>query len=180
MKIRLSKIDRLKIAFGLDSYKNHSHERENARRRRQIAKGMIRITAIFFFFQARPLWPSESMLNVVSNSYQSGSYDNQQPLKIKVVTVTVEVEDVGRLWQSYTELMPVGSTTSDALSTRHKVTHGQVCLDSDGVTAVDGVGNLSEGDYWIVSVNGDYVHSNSHTQLKSGDQIKWQRLKTGT
>ena len=40
-KIRLSKLEKIKIAFNLMKV-NHSHDRENARRRRQIEKGMIK------------------------------------------------------------------------------------------------------------------------------------------
>lgn len=40
-KVRLSKIEKIKIAFNLMKF-NHSHDRENARRRRQIEKGMLK------------------------------------------------------------------------------------------------------------------------------------------
>jgi hypothetical protein len=95
-----------------------------------------------------------------------------------IFSVDVELEDIGRYSESYTEIIPVGSTASDALAKRHRVTYGQICADSNGVLAVDGLGDLTRGDYWIVSLNGDYVNTNSHTRLKSGDHVKWQRLKT--
>lgn len=40
----LSKLDKLKVAFNL-MRKEHSHSRENARRRRQIVAGIIRVSA---------------------------------------------------------------------------------------------------------------------------------------
>ena len=43
-KIHLTTLEKIKIAFNLMKT-THSHERENARRRRQIEKGMIRVTA---------------------------------------------------------------------------------------------------------------------------------------
>ena len=41
-KVRLSRLEKIKIAFNLMKF-NHSHERENARRARQIEKGMIKL-----------------------------------------------------------------------------------------------------------------------------------------
>ena len=43
-KVKLSKIERLKIALSIFSSKKHSHDRENARRRRQIERGIIKVS----------------------------------------------------------------------------------------------------------------------------------------
>jgi hypothetical protein len=45
VKQKLSKLDKLKIAFNLSSSRKHSHDQENARRRKQIAEGIIKVTA---------------------------------------------------------------------------------------------------------------------------------------
>ena len=42
-KNKLSKLDKLRIAFNL-MRKDHSHDRENARRRRQIEAGIIKVS----------------------------------------------------------------------------------------------------------------------------------------
>lgn len=157
--------------------RKHSHDRENQRRRRQILKGMIRVTAIFLLFHTWPACSSETSVAVVSSATHPIVLNDSESVKVQVANVRVEVENLNHS-ESYTEIMPVGSTTSDALALRHKVTHGKICADQDGVVAVDGVGDFTRGDYWIVSVNGDYVNTNSHTQIKSGDQVKWQHLKT--
>lgn len=41
---KISKLDKLKIWMNIYGGKTHSHERENARRRRQIEKGIIQVT----------------------------------------------------------------------------------------------------------------------------------------
>jgi hypothetical protein len=44
MQRKLTKIEKLKIALGLFSSYKHSHDRENARRRRQIERGIIKVS----------------------------------------------------------------------------------------------------------------------------------------
>lgn len=172
---KLSKLDKIKIALNVMK-KEHSHERENARRRKQISKGMIRATTIFLLFHACPAWPSETSIGAVPNATRPMLNDVSESVNLPVANVRVELEDLDHQ-ESYTEIMPVGSTAADALSKHHRLTRGKICLDPEGVLAVDGVGDYANGDYWVVSVNGDYVHANAHTQLKSGDQVKWQHLK---
>lgn len=175
MKNKTSKIDRLKIALGLE--KKHSHDRENARCRRQIEKGIIKVTAVLLLFHAWPSWASESYVPVVSPSSQqvSISYDREAPPS-KTVEVKVEVEGLSDPPQEYTETFPLGSTTADVLKSHHHIVRGMICLDNEGVLSVDGVGDYRHGDYWAVSVNGDYVNTNSHTILKTGDLVRWKRI----
>lgn len=40
---RMSFLDRLKIRFNIDMSRKHSHDRENARRRRQIERGILKV-----------------------------------------------------------------------------------------------------------------------------------------
>ena len=180
-KKKLSRLDKLKIALNLMKI-NHSHERENARRRRQIAKGIIKVSVLCLLFHTCLGLASEASKVVstkcISVTKEWGSIAHNIPnyTKFYLVDVTVEIEGLGDTIESYSKILPIGSTTSDVFSTRHKVTHGQICADLYGVVAVDGFGDYGKESYWVVSVNGDYVNTNSHTQLKSGDKVKWKHL----
>ena len=182
MKQKLSKLEKMKIWMNVFGSVKHSHERENERRRRQIEKGMIKITAsASVLFITLPSFASTNLENIAFQS--SSSMAQRMPAMVdntskSIVSVKVELEDIGHHSESYTELMSVGSTTSDAFAKRHKITYGQICADQNGVLTVDGVGDFIHGDYWIVSINGDYLNTNAHTKLKSGDLVKWQRLKS--
>lgn len=39
----MTKLERIKAWFGIDVTKKHSHDRENARRRGQIGRGMLKV-----------------------------------------------------------------------------------------------------------------------------------------
>lgn len=39
----MTNLERIKAWFGIDSTKKHSHDRENARRRGQIDRGMLKV-----------------------------------------------------------------------------------------------------------------------------------------
>lgn len=41
---KFTRLQRIKMSFNIWSSKKHSHERENARRRRQIERGIIKVT----------------------------------------------------------------------------------------------------------------------------------------
>ena len=177
---KLSKLDKLKIALNIMKT-NHSHDRENTRRIKQIARGMIKathLTLLFILISSFPMSASETVLTVIPST-NSSVFSGSDSKKIPIVNVRIEIENIGGNSELYTEIMPVGSTTSDALAIRHQVTYGKICADPEGVLAVDGIGDYAKGSYWIVSVNGDYVNTNAHTQLKSGDHVKWQHLKKG-
>lgn len=154
---------------------NHSHTRENARRRRQIERGIIKVTQLILFlclFISSSSLASETTVAPVKEIPTIiSSYDIERD-RIPTMSVVVEVEAPGKFWNFYTTLMPRGSTPYDALvSGRHKVVRGRVCADDKGVLSIDGV-----KDYWMVSVNGDYQNVNAHTILRSGDRVKWQHV----
>lgn len=133
----------------------------------------------FLLVHAGPIWASESLVTgVASDSSYRTIEDGSESAIFPVANVRVDVEDPGRLLEYYTEILPIGSTTTDALAVHHRITRGQICEDPMGVLSVDGVGNYRAGSYWVVSVNGDYVNTNSHTQLRSGDNVKWEHLVT--
>ncbi len=170
-KVRLSKLDKIKIAFNLMKT-NHSHDRENARRRRHIERGIIQITVLCLLLHPYPVHGADTAGATTTKSQSLSALENEfTNIAIPTVPVTVEVEYPGHFWDFYHDLLPAGSTTSDALGSSHRVIKGRVCLDPEGVVSVDGV-----KEYWMVSVNGDYQNVNAHTILKPRDSVKWQHV----
>jgi hypothetical protein len=134
---------------------------------------MIKAGALFFLFCARVSLAAEASIGLVPGIDVPTRQEAKQPGIFYAADVQVEIEHGGTR-EHYSEIMPIGSTTADVLSKKHHVKYGKICADEYGVLSVDGIGNYSEGRYWIVSVNGDYANTNAHTILKSGDNVKWK------
>lgn len=138
---------------------------------------MNKISTLILFtaLSASTAAASEQTMSVVVKP-ADGQQAMSAQMQAKTAVVWVEIDNLGKV-ESYGEIMPIGSTAADALEMRHKTTRGLICTTMNGILTVDGIGNFQRGDYWAVSVNGDYAHTNANTVLKSGDLVQWRRIK---
>ena len=102
--------------------------------------------------------------------YQTDRMVHLETPKVASINVRLDVK-VGSNVYRHKLVLPVGFTVAQAIDAVYEVGYGEVCLDPNGIVAINGL-HQTEKHFWSFSVNGNYQNYSSHSSLSPGDVLE--------